>query len=738
MTRLLSIPCCILAAIVLMSSCQRHAKASLENGRVRVVFDGTNGWPVSMTDVASGEELLAGSGPLWQLRDTRDSVLAEDVAFNGCRRVRSGGLKLSWRTDSGIKVDARIRLSPEDSLVHWRISAKGLAPGTVVRYPMLDFKKMDNEDFAFSSWLGRLERDPRSGLSPEKPLIRFTTDSPGQLSMQMIAAYDRQSQRGLYLASNDTLSFSKTFTVELDSCKTRFYLSHYPAFYAGEGAKQRWVSGYEVITGPLHGDWLTAAQFYRKWAIRQRWCRESRLATRQIEPWALNTGLWVWNRGRSENVLKEAVHLQRQSELPVSVLWHWWCNCGHDDDFPDYLPPREGAESFRGAVQSAKDQGVNAIVYMNSFEWGTSTANWQEAQPFALKTRDGSFRRYVSNSFTGHEIAAMCLHNGFWTDRYDAMADTVIRDYGISGIYMDEACTNLRCYDTSHGHTIGGGNYWVDDFCDMASRIRNQAGTTVLAGEGSGEDWMPSLDLFLTLGVSRERYIGGNAEPLPLFQAVYHDYAITFGSYSSLVYPPFDEKWPAEYCPDGCETLLPEAYNMQFRMEQARAFVYGMQPTIANYHSFLDKERSREMDFALLLARTRMEYLDYLLYGSFERAPSMAVPTTCAEISKVSIYAARDGKSATRMTKVIPMVYTGMWRSPEGGLALFVVNISDDPQSVAFCFDPAAYGLSAACRAAVVTDGARHILSQTTAGPLPVSTTIAPRSLQVIEFTEGR
>ena len=109
-----------------------------------------------------------------------------------------------------------------------------------------------------------------------------------------------------------------------------------------------------------------------------------------------------------------------------------------------------------------------------------------------------------------------------------------------------------------------------------------------------------------------------------------------------------------------------------------------MQPTIANYHAFLDRARSREMDFALLLARARMKYLDYLLYGSMERVPEMNIPTTRADISKVSIYAARDGKSAPQVTKEIPLLYTGMWKSPEGRLALFIVNIGDEPQTVSF------------------------------------------------------
>ena len=721
----------LLAALVLLSSCQTRNNCSLENGRVRLAFDNATGWPVSMTDKADGAEMLDGSVALWELRDARDSVIWEDAVFLGCRRSRAEGLKLAWRTRSGIQLKARVSLAPEDSLLHWSLSVTGLEPGSSVHYPILSFKKMENEDFAFSSWLGRVERDPRKDLSPQKPLIRFQTSSPGALSMQLIAVYDRERGSGLYLASNDTLSYSKDFTIELDSAKTLFYLTHFPAL---SGPAKRWDPGYEVITGPMRGDWLTAAKLYRQWALQQRWCRESRLSQRRIEDWVLNTGFWVWNRGRSENVLPDALHLQEKSGLPVSVLWHWWCNCGHDEDFPYYLPPREGVESFRDAVKSAAEQGVHALVYMNAFEWGTSTPGWEEAQPYALRKRDGSFHTITANKFTGHEIAAMCLDNAHWTDRYAAMADTVLREYGIGGIYMDEACGNKRCYDPSHGHSIGGGNYWVNGFCDLASRIRTQAGKTVLAGEGSGEDWITSLDLFLTLAVSRERFINGDAEPVPLFQAVYHDHAISFGTYGSLLYPPYDERWPAEFCPSNCETLLPETYNLQFRMEQARALVFGMQPSIANYHAFLDQARSREMDFALLLAKTRMQYLDYLLYGSLERVPAMAIPTTQADLSKVSIYAARVGKSVTQVTKEIPLLYTGMWRSPEGGLALFIVNIGDEAQPVGFSLDPAGYGLPARCRAFLTGETGREVLAESSAGPLSVSTTVAPRSLLVIHF----
>ncbi|MBP5566125.1 MAG: hypothetical protein J6X57_01345 [Bacteroidales bacterium] len=671
-------------AILAVAFCACRAD-SLENERMRVQFDTATGAPVSMvhkSGESAGEEMLLKSIPVWELRGVSDSLLAQAGQVKSIRKVGRGTLKMRWAAESGVEVCATVRLDKKDSMLHWGLALKGLSsieePVTVC-YPVLCFRKMENEDLAVSSWLGRLEKDPRSGIGPEKPVVRFSHDSPGQMSMQMMALYDREAEAGMYLATNDASSYTKNYTIEFDTISTCFKIKHFPAF--GEGS---FSPAYEVITGPFEGDWLSAAKIYRRWAKEQRWCKQSRLANHTIPEWVLNTGLWVWNRGRSENVLPDAVHLQQESGLPVSVLWHWWCGCGHDEDFPHYLPPREGAESFRDAVQKAASENLNSLVYINSFRWGTSVSDWEDALPYSLKKASGEPSTAVSNAFTRHEIAAMCLACDYWTDRYVGMADTLLRDYGVGGIYMDEACLALRCFDPNHGHPLSGGSYWYEDFSRMASRIREKDAGAVLAGEGSGEDWISDLDLFLTLAVSRERYIGGDAEAIPLFQAVYHDYAISFGSYSSLVYPPYDELWPAEHRPKGCETLLPDRYNMQFRMEQARSFVFGMQPMIANYHAFLDEMREPEMDFLRRLAETRREYAKYLLFGEMERTPAMDVPYAEIDISKVSIYAFTDGKSAAEIKKNVPLLYSGMWKAKDGESALFIVNICDEPQRLAF------------------------------------------------------
>lgn len=109
----------------------------------------------------------------------------------------------------------------------------------------------------------------------------------------------------------------------------------------------------------------------------QEWSKKSRLKNNQIPQWVTDTALWVWNRDSVANVLPPAIDLRNQLNLPVSVLWHWWHADSYDDSFPEYLPPRDGASTFTAALNNARKNDVNAIVYMNSIKWGPETESFK-------------------------------------------------------------------------------------------------------------------------------------------------------------------------------------------------------------------------------------------------------------------------------------------------------------------------------------------------------------------------
>lgn len=592
------------------------------------------------------------------------------------------------------------------------------------------------EELAVPRWMGQLAKAPRRLLaSKDGDGQRLEWFYPGLLSLQAIALY-RKDGPGLYFSADDSLAYRKSFALWGERDGTAgFEMIHLPEDPA---RRARYQPPYAAVIGTFRGDWITAAERYREWGTQQAWGRESRLQRGEVPDWIRNTALWVWNRGRSPGVLAPPATLQKELGLPVSVFWHWWHHGPYDTGFPDYLPPREGEEAFRHAVREAQDQGLHAIVYMNQRLWCLNTPSWsaEGAEWFAVRNPDGTIRTEVYNICDPQPCATMDIATSFWRDKYAGIAEEVVNGYGLDGIYMDQAVLSLMCYAPEHSHPIGGGNYWMEGFAKLAQDVRRRADDPVaLGGEGGGESWMPELDLFLTLQVSWERYTepGQGWETIPFFQAVYHPYGITYGSYSSLTFPPYDDLWPAEFAPADTLQLLDRKYRRQFYVEQARSFVWGMQPTIANFRASHLHERPDETAYLLRLARLRSRATDYLLHRTFLRPPPLEVPELEVNFSRVSIYAARRG-GATEWRGRAPAALAGAWRAPNGNVAIVVATVSEEPLSLSLRIDPATYGLTGAGRVYRVDETHRTHIADFGSGILLVSLELPALGAAILEF----
>jgi len=505
-----------------------------------------------------------------------------------------------------------------------------------------------------------------------------------------------------------------------------------------------WQLPYEVVLGTFQGDWITAAEQYRGWATNQTWATQSRLARGLVPNWITNTALWVWNRGRSDAVLTPAVTLQQRLNLPVSAFWHWWHGCSYDAGFPEYLPPREGAGQFQRALAAAQDHQVRAMVYMNQRLWGMTTKSWTDegAERFAVKGLDGRIQPEIYNTFTRQACVAMCMGTEFWRNKYAGLAGRALLELGVDGIYMDQACTSLACYDPSHGHPRGGGTYWMQGFRTLQEDIRQRCGPiaaggrqpVALAGEGCGEPWLPYLDLMLSLQVSKERYAALDGwETIPFFHAVYHPYSVTYGNYSSLTMPPYDDLWPAEFAPKEPLRLLDRKFSRQFLMEQARAFVWGQQPTIANFMPAHLEERKDEVGYVLKLAALRARATAYLLRGTYLRPPEFRAPTAMLEMSRLSIYAGQQG-GLTEFQKEYPLVWAGAWRAPNSNVAIALASIASEPIELALTVDPKYYGISPRARVVRIDELGNQPIGRL-APKSALKITLPSRSACLLEFS---
>jgi hypothetical protein len=732
--------------------------ARLASAVLQVGVDSGTGQLVELIDRPSGHNFAlsragaAAAPALWTLElmvggATRTLQPAEARRFE-CQPIagESPALRLTWsdfavESAPGLRVEITGRMAGDEAGCRWELvvsKPRDCGLQQVVFPRLTELPAQADEFLAVPAWMGELLTDPRATLAGAKGQgVRLAWEYPGRLSLQCLAYY-RQGGPGLYLACDDAAAFRKTFVARGDGHGgLGLEVAHLPE--NGARGSERYAPPYGVIVGTFRGDWITAAERYRAWATQQTWARSSRRARGATPPWAEQTALWIWNRGRSGEVLRPAAVLQRELGLPVSVLWHWWHGCAYDTGFPEYLPPREGAGPFRAAMAEAHERGVHAMVYMNQRLWGLTTPSWQEegAERYAVKGSDGTYRREVYNTFTKQACVSMCMGTAFWRNTYAGLAERAIKELAVDGIYMDQACSSLACFDATHGHPLGGGTYWMNGFRQLSTDIRERSRAVrpiALAGEGTGEAWLPYLDLMLSLEVSRERYASpaSRSEPIPFFQAVYHPYTIQFGNYSSLTMPPYDELWPRGSAPPEPLRLLDRKYSRQFCLEQARAFVWGQQPMLANFRPTHLQERPEEIAYVLRLARLRQRGLDYLLHGEFLRPPALNAPEATCDMSRLSIYAGQQG-GLTSFTKRLPQAVAGAWRAPNGNVAVALASIADEALALTLTFDPRYHGVAGAKAVFRVDESGRQPL-----GPLDhtgkLNISLPPRGACLVEF----
>ena len=722
---------------------------SLDTPEVTLRFNERQGHLVSLLDKHAGHDHIAKDAPgsLWMLElpePAGGTLLPEHAQQFDYRHEENDPLRLlllwsefSQEAMPTLSVSVRVRFDPNVRATRLSIMVQGL-DGIVpqlVRFPRLPgITQQESEVLAVPYWMGEKTTQARQLLSSAPGRARRREFSyPGLLSMQCMTFY-REDGPGLYLAADDIEARSKSFAAFGDGQgRIGLEVCHFPG--ADTAAAATYTPGYDVLIGLFQGDWMTVAARYREWALRQPWARESRLRQGRTPAWVGDTGFWVWNRGPSEGVLPPAATMQDYLGVPVSVFWHWWHGCAYDVNFPEYLPPREGTDAFREAVREARQQGLNPIVYMNQRLWGMTTESWvaKNAERYAVKKPDGTVQPEVYNTFTRSPMASMCMGTAFWRNTYAGLAASAYNDLGVSGIYMDQACSSLVCYDTEHGHPPGGGTYWMEGFRTLESDIRKRCPGITLAGEGCGEAWLPHLDLMLSLQVSQERYAApGQWEPIPFFPAVYHGYSILYGSYSSLTRPPYDSLWPKDFAPKQPLALLDEKFRYQFRLEQARSFVWGQQPCLSNFLPQHLAERKTDLAYVKQLVQLRQAALPYLLHGTFVRPPRMHIPGMEIDMSRLSIYAGQQ-QPVQEYRKRVPQYLAGAWQAKDGSIAVAVANIADTEHKIRFTLSPEEYELPDRGRVYKRLEGSRTAICRFENRQVTISDTLAAAGAAIYE-----
>ena len=640
----------------------------VDNGEIGLAFRQGPGEMrlISLRDLIRGRELAAPTGSaLFRIHTTNAGgnavVLTPESGW--------GRFDISEVGHSDDAADRRI-----DSLT-WGLSQHGVAPDISAAFtarlsgPRVEFSLAVTND-STDRWIERVDfpvialgamGSPEddvavypmaSGNSVKAPLVvgkSFGGRYPGGWStMQFMAQYDDEG--GAYIAWHDPLAQTKEIRLEADpsSGATTYWFECY-AEDATRPGNDFTSSGVGVVQ-LFDGDWYDAARIYREWAAAQaEWWPDG--DKRRANPSAVadDIAAWAQTGGTRDEVVGRVKRFAEYLGVPCAVHWYSWHQIPFDVDYPHYFPPKEG---FAEGVAELQAAGVKVMPYINGRLWDTGSADFDTVgRAGAAKQPNGDV--YIEEYGSGAKLAPMCPTTDLWRS---TVTDIVTRlcgpEYNVDGVYIDQvaAASPALCYDSTHGHPLGGGSHWTaGGYWPMLEALRRKLPEgKFLTTECNGEPFTQVFDEYLTW---HWQYPG----QLPIFPAVYGGQVHMFGR---------------SYAGDA----------LAIRMKAGQQLVFGEQVGWIDPGVIDDPDAG---PFFRDVARMRHALRSYFVRGEMARPPKLV--GTMPQVTS-------DWKWGGSMVVTTDAVLAGAWRSSDGRLAVILANVSDAPVDLTWQFDGRAEG----------------------------------------------
>ena len=490
------------------------------NGEVELRFHRPSGRWTGLIDVASGYDFVVVPnywGTPFNLAVRVDGQMeypsAGSASTSSFESERTGtGLLLrfgysGFRMVSGRVLDMGVRYTVEipdaGLLTYWRISVDNREelPVESVGFPTIVGLGAIGADprqeyLAYPIMSGTLYRDPLHNLPVGRGVLAQYPSSFA--TMQFAAYYSAERKLGLYLAAYDTDAYIK----ELQILKPSEEYLLATCFRALEqGPRNSYESSYPVVVGPFRGEWFDAANMYREWALQQEWVKKE-----PAPEWFPKVNIYQWlytlpfgYDAKPFRVVPDvAKDTAAQMGSPSAITWIGWERVGWYSYWPDVFPPKEGWESFDRSVAGTHEAGDRIFLIADVGGQSSVASNWEEAKPWAVRQPDGSLALWPYSEATAREtatisttFATMCPATAYWQAKLGEVLGTLAA-HGADIVQLDGFPVNqpLLCMDASHGHPLGGGNWWTKGYLDAFRRAKSaagEAGTPLLySAEGGG------------------------------------------------------------------------------------------------------------------------------------------------------------------------------------------------------------------------------------------------------------
>lgn len=608
-----------------------------------------------------GENFVGAPVPLWEVTlRNRQGGKSAFVSTDYPQQDKADGL-LTWdaaNDTASCRVTVQIA-ADGDNLTNWKIRITEL-PGdwTVfqVKFPCYDWKleATDNYRMILPTDRGLEMTNPLKTLPDKTELwvrrkFRERKYPNCFATMQCFGLFSGNNL--LYFAAHDPVPAVKTFYFEPD--EEAGVIRMRPSLWTG----YRYGEDYESFPwafGMGTGTWFDVALFYRKFALTASWTKEGSLEDSCKTPrWYQDTPMVLLKDYRGELYDADAfVKVAEYLQVPLLLHYYLWHKPAFDTDYPFLFPT---IPEFRQDIKKLQAAGVRVMPYLNAYSADTAMDCWPQMEPMAIRKNE-QLELHAQVWSQNRALAAMCPAHPLWQRILNSISMRCA-EMGLDAIYYDEvACSpSHNCYAEDHTHTPGDEYAFVAGHRKIMRDIRREGREInpdlIFTSESAAEPYMDVLDGYL---------VGNGNAPneVPVFEAVYHDYTITFGQYV------FSNELDDPKCTEAISGKC------------ARQFITGAQFGWTRIPMLAIIERRPEVAaFIKTLAHAKYKHADFLTRGRMLRPLTLDVPTV-----KQTWLLAWNDHTGTEIT--LPAVLHSIWIRNDTSIAVVMVNISHEDVQV--------------------------------------------------------
>ena len=667
-------------------------------------------------------------------------------------------LHLEWkeidvREDKGV-VDAEvtITLRAGDPLSYWRIAIRnrGRKYGIErVRFPLLTLApigKAEDDVLLLPIWRGCLVENPFS--EPAGFGENYHTTGaiyPTSFNMQFQALYDGKSGSGIYLGTRDSAPSLMNIQIANTPSEIAWRPGHFPPNITF--AEEDFSLTYDCVAGPFRGDWFDACRIYREWALKQSWCRKGPLTTRRdIPKWYKESPLYFYTElsdsatgthSPLDNMRIAADHFREflkwaGMRLPANrYSWkeHHRDLTSYDAPFNPYRTHSQGRwagmpvgnihdgnypklpalRTFSSTCKRLREDGgmVCPYVALQLFDQGPT-----ENSPYAAEAKPHIIRDLYGAMYTwpSEYVWVPCTWSPWWRDRLTETCVLLLERENVGGFYLDVMHGRSKpCYWTPHGHTAAGGDSMTKGMHGLVEAIRDAVKAkdpdVITSGENSCENMIDVIDGILYQRTMRPE------NTAPLFGVVYQDYIPRYGLELSVD--------PGDAFFMECASLFVEGAQVgRLRLRPRSGTLSFQKPEHKEMLAFLGR----------LVGYYRQEATKkFLAYGQLMRPLEFRAPSPMPMLS----YKLAGGYTYRGSMVELPALMSGVFRSDDDALGVFVVNASAKSLEFQAEMDPVRYGMQEGEAVAVdafTPEGGSERVVNEAKGIVPLSGTLPAHS----------